>query len=180
MKYFITFVKICSFLVSLLSSDLSSVQISPWCPADNSSPLSNRTLFGKYTDTHHRNTLASTSSFSMSLVYLVQQQMPPDSSAAADARLLALPCLVLKQLGLVAEIPAAEDRHGGAGGHGWRLGPGSSPRTSGAPGQGAAGAPNWIFRKALASLFWVWRWRLVCPPASHTLVKVSNSCLSSP
>ena len=157
MKYFITFVKICSFLVSLLSSDLSSVQISLWCPADNSSPLF---VWEVYSHTSQKylmvlTKLASTSLFSMSLFYLVQQQMPPDSSAAADARLLALPCLVLKQLGLVAEIPAAEDRHGVAGGHEWLMRPGFSPRTSGAPGRGAVGAPNWIFRKAFASLFWV-------------------------
>ena len=34
-------------------------------------------------------------------------------------------------------------------------------RTSWAPGRGAAGAPNWISRKALAWLFWVWKWWLV-------------------
>ena len=38
----------------------------------------------------------------------------------------------------------------------------------------AAGTPKWISRKALASQFGVWRWRLVCPPAPHTLGKVSK------
>ena len=44
--------------------------------------------------------------------------MLPHSSAAAEARLLALQCLVLELLVHVAEVAAAEDDHG-AGGHGW-------------------------------------------------------------
>ena len=45
-------------------------------------------------------------------------EVSPDSSDAAETRLLALPCLVLELLVHVAEVAAAEDDHG-AGGHGW-------------------------------------------------------------
>ena len=49
----------------------------------------------------------------------MQLQVPPDSSTAAEVRLLALPWLVLEQLDHVDEVPAAENKHGGAGGYGW-------------------------------------------------------------
>ena len=60
---------------------------------------------------------------------------------AAVARLLGVPCHGLELLGLVAKDAAAEEGLGAGG---------LSPRESGAPGRGAAGAPNWISRKDLA------------------------------
>ena len=44
--------------------------------------------------------------------------MPPESSAAAVAKLLALPCLVLLLLVHIAGVAAAEDGLD-SGGHGW-------------------------------------------------------------
>ena len=73
--------------------------------------------------------------------------MPAVFPVAAVARLLGVPCHGLKLLGLVAEDAAAEE---GLCAGGPFVGLGLSPRTSGAPGRGAAGAPNWISRKALA------------------------------
>ena len=67
--------------------------------------------------------------------------MPAVLHGAALARLLGVPCHGLQLLGLVAKDAAAEEGQGAGG---------LSPRTSGAPGWGAAGAPNWISRKAVA------------------------------
>ena len=50
--------------------------------------------------------------------------------------------------------------------------PGLPPGTSGAPGRGLAGGPSWMSSIALVWPSRMWRWRLVWPPASHTLVKV--------